>query len=179
MCVCVVVVSCTLEHGNAAPPRGTRVGRSGDTESEPQAGLRASPPPTILSRSFSIPYLLSSSMLSKPPVSLLSFSFTRYHPLPVTFPTLQRRHRRLPPYHRVRSSPRAHRSSLSHRCLFIHVALALHFCTSRAPLCPRMNVLVHIVYVGTTVRSSWLRVMSLRLREGNWDDCDRRCTICG
>ena len=41
-CIRVTAVSCTLEHGNAAPPRGTRDGRSGDTESEPQAGLRAS-----------------------------------------------------------------------------------------------------------------------------------------
>lgn len=64
-------VSCTLEHGNAAPPRGTRDGRSGDTESEPQAGLRASPLPLArhtLIRSHSLPFV---SVAPKPSPSLL------------------------------------------------------------------------------------------------------------
>ena len=104
----VTAVSCTLEHGNAAPPRGTRDGRSGDTESEPQAGLRASPlplAPTTLSFALS-PYPsspLHSSHLS--PSLFLFLPWERETPTPVKPPlpaTIllhlhHREHRWLPP----------------------------------------------------------------------------------
>lgn len=51
------------------PPRGTRLGRSGDTESEPRAGLRASPrPPRPVPRSPSAPsFVLTPSPVIPPP----------------------------------------------------------------------------------------------------------------
>lgn len=102
VCVCAraryTAVSCTLEHGNAAPPRGTRDGRSGDTESEPQAGLRASPLPLArhtLIRSHSLPFV---SVAPKPPVSFPPSSPTDpFFLLPPSPPPPPREHPRLPP----------------------------------------------------------------------------------
>lgn len=92
-------VSCTLEHGNAAPPRGTRDGRSGDTESEPQAGLRASPLPLArhsLIRSHSLPFV---SVAPEPPVSFPppSSPTDPFFLLPPSPPPPPREHPRLPP----------------------------------------------------------------------------------